>query len=130
VKAITGLGTTIDVILTNGRLAESQTIVLGGIQGPIVTQIRALLMPQPLKELRVKNQYKEFKEIEAAQGVKITGKELDKALAGSPLFVAYEEDEIEVLKVVYVLYVSLVDVGKSIVTTGIFRDMHTTILKC
>jgi translation initiation factor 5B len=124
VKAITGLGTTIDVILTNGRLAESQTIVLGGIQGPIVTQIRALLMPQPLKELRVKNQYKEFKEIEAAQGVKITGKELDKALAGSPLFVAYEEDEIEVLKVVYVLYVSLVDVGKSIVTTGIFRDMQ------
>ena len=123
-KAITGLGTTIDVILTNGRLAESQTIVLGGIQGPIVTQIRALLMPQPLKELRVKNQYKEFKEIEAAQGVKITGKELDKALAGSPLFVAYEEDEIEVLKVVYVLYVSLVDVGKSIVTTGIFRDMQ------
>ncbi len=98
-KAITGLGTTIDVILTNGRLAESQTIVLGGIQGPIVTQIRALLMPQPLKELRVKNQYKEFKEIEAAQGVKITGKELDKALAGSPLFVAHEEDEIEVLKV-------------------------------
>ena len=56
-------------------------------------------MPQPLKELRVKNQYKEFKEIEAAQGVKITGKELDKALAGSPLFVAYQEDEIEVLKV-------------------------------
>lgn len=103
VKAITGLGTTIDVILTNGRLAESQTIVLGGIQGPIVTQIRALLMPQPLKELRVKNQYKEFKEIEAAQGVKITGKELDKALAGSPLFVAYEEDEIEVLKVLYYL---------------------------
>ncbi|CAB3992362.1 eukaryotic translation initiation factor 5B [Paramuricea clavata] len=98
VKAITGLGTTIDVILTNGRLAESQTIVLGGIHGPIITQIRALLMPQPLKELRVKNQYKEFKEIEAAQGVKITGKELDKALAGSPLFVAYEEDEIEVLK--------------------------------
>jgi translation initiation factor 5B len=99
VKAITGLGTTIDVILTNGRLAESQTIVLGGIHGPIITQIRALLMPQPLKELRVKNQYEEFKEIEAAQGVKITGKELDKALAGSPLFVAYEEDEIEVLKV-------------------------------
>ena len=98
-KAITGLGTTIDVILTNGRLAESQTIVLGGIHGPIITQIRALLMPQPLKELRVKNQYEEFKEIEAAQGVKITGKELDKALAGSPLFVAYEEDEIEVLKV-------------------------------
>lgn len=98
------MGTTVDVILTNGRLSESQTIVLGGIEGPIVTQVRALLMPQPLKELRVKNQYATFKEIEAAQGVKITGKELDKALAGSPLFVAYQEDEIEVLKVLNKLF--------------------------
>lgn len=104
-KAITGLGTTVDVILTNGRLRESQTIVLGGIDGTIVTQVRALLMPEPLKELRVKNQYAMFKEIEAAQGVKITGKELDKALAGSPLFVAYQEDEIEVLKVLIVIII-------------------------
>ena len=35
----------------------------------------------------------------AAQGVKITGKDLEKALAGFPIFVAEKPDEVEVLKV-------------------------------
>lgn len=57
VKVIEGLGTTIDVVLLNGVLHVHDTIVLQGFNGPIVTQIRALLTPQPMKELRVKNEY-------------------------------------------------------------------------
>ncbi|NXG92075.1 IF2P factor, partial [Stercorarius parasiticus] len=98
VKALPGMGTTIDVILINGRLREGDTIIVPGVEGPIVTQIRGLLLPPPMKELRVKNQYEKHKEVVAAQGVKILGKDLEKTLAGLPLLVAYKEDEVPVLK--------------------------------
>ena len=45
VKVIEGLGTTIDVILVNGILNVGDTIVLSGFNGPIVSNIRALLTP-------------------------------------------------------------------------------------
>ncbi|KAI2668245.1 Eukaryotic translation initiation factor 5B [Labeo rohita] len=98
VKALPGMGTTIDVILINGVLREGETIIVPGVDGPIVTQIRGLLLPPPLKELRVKNQYEKHKEVSTAQGVKILGKDLEKTLAGLPLLVAHKEDEIPVLR--------------------------------
>ena len=57
VKVIEGHGTTIDVILVNGTLYVRDIIVLSGFNGPIVTTIRALLTPQPMKEMRVKGEY-------------------------------------------------------------------------
>lgn len=98
VKAIPGLGTTIDAILINGKLKEGDTMCLAGTDGPIVTQIRSLLMPQPMKELRVKNAYIEYKEILAAQGVKIAAKELEKAIAGLNLYVAQKPDEVDLCR--------------------------------
>ncbi|XP_068213213.1 eukaryotic translation initiation factor 5B-like [Palaemon carinicauda] len=98
VKTIQGHGTTIDVILVNGRLREGDTIILAGTEGPIVTQIRSLLLPKPLKEIRVKGQYDEVKEISAAQGVKIAARDLEKAIPGLSLKVAYHDDEVDIIK--------------------------------
>eukprot|EP00906_Rhabdomonas_costata_P002094 RCo003302 len=87
VKVVEGLGHTIDVILVNGELHEGDTILLGGLHGPIMTHIRALLTPPPLKEIRVKNEYVHHKSIRAAQGVKICAQDLEHAVAGSQLLV-------------------------------------------
>ncbi|KAL8617183.1 hypothetical protein ACOMHN_014353 [Nucella lapillus] len=96
VKALQSMGTTIDVILVNGRVMEGQTMVVAGTEGPIVTPIRGLLMPQPMRELRVKTKaYIPMKEVMAAQGVKIIAKDLEKALAGLPMYIAHDKDEIE-----------------------------------
>ncbi|XP_011881516.1 PREDICTED: eukaryotic translation initiation factor 5B [Vollenhovia emeryi] len=98
VKALPGLGTTIDCILVNGVLREGDTVIIAGTDGPIVTQIRSLLMPQPLKELRVKNAYIEHREVKAAQGVKIAAKDLEKSIAGLNMQVAQKPDEVDVMK--------------------------------
>lgn len=90
VKVIEGLGTTIDVILSNGVLRENDKIAICGMAGPIITNIRALLTPQPLRELRVKGQYVHNQEVKAALGVKISAPDLEKAIAGSALLVIRE----------------------------------------
>lgn len=97
VKVIEGLGTTIDVVLSNGVLNEGDRIVVCGLNGPIVTNVRALLTPQPLKEMRVKGSYVHHKQIKAAMGVKITAPDLEKAIAGSRLLVCGPDDDEEEL---------------------------------
>ena len=98
VKVIEGLGTTIDVVLVNGLLKVQDTIVLQGFNGPIVTQIRALLTPHPLKEMRVKAEYIHHQKIKGAMGIKISAPGLENALAGSELLIAKNETEIQAAK--------------------------------
>ncbi|WMV19558.1 hypothetical protein MTR67_012943 [Solanum verrucosum] len=105
VKVIEGHGTTIDVVLVNGVLHEGDQIVVCGMQawkspfyGPIVTSIRALLTPHPMKELRVKGTYLHHKKIKAAQGIKITAQGFEHAIAGTSLYVVGPDDDVEDIK--------------------------------
>ncbi|KAJ3567768.1 hypothetical protein NPX13_g6654 [Xylaria arbuscula] len=98
VKAIEGFGMTIDVILSNGILREGDRIVVCGVEGAITTNIRALLTPAVMKELRVKSQYVHNKEVKAAMGVKISAPGLEGAIAGSRLLVVGPDDDEEELE--------------------------------
>ncbi|KAK1570475.1 hypothetical protein Q3G72_002518 [Acer saccharum] len=98
VKVIEGHGMTIDVVLVNGVIHEGDQIVVCGLQGPIVTTIRALLTPHPMKELRVKGTYLHHREIKAAQGIKIAAQGLEHAIAGTGLYVVGSDDDLEDVK--------------------------------
>ena len=100
VKAVEGLGTTIDVILINGLITNQDYLVVCGTKGPIVTKVRALLTPRAMRELRVKNDYEKHKQIKAAMGIKISAQNLDTAVAGTNVLVYREKegDNLEELK--------------------------------
>lgn len=98
VKVIEGLGTTIDTILVNGRINEGDTIVVCTLDGPVVTTIRSLLTPHPMKEIRVKGEYIHHATMKAAMGVKICANGLEKAVAGTQIHVVGPDDDVEELK--------------------------------
>lgn len=96
VKEEPGLGTTIDVIIYDGILRRGDIIVVGGKNKPIVTKVRALLMPRPLQDMRAhEGKFISVEQVVAATGVKISAPDLDDVLAGSPIFVVPSQDRLE-----------------------------------
>ncbi|RLG59357.1 MAG: translation initiation factor IF-2 [Candidatus Hydrothermarchaeota archaeon] len=96
VKEERGLGTTIDVIIYDGKIKRGDLILLGSKEGVIQTKVRSLLKPKPLDEIRdPKHRFSHVSEAFAACGVKIAAPNLENALAGSPLRVIANKDEIE-----------------------------------
>ncbi len=86
VKEEKGLGITVDVIVYDGKLKVGDVIVIGGLEKPVVTKVRALLEPLPLVEMGEKKaKFKNVNEVFAAAGVKVSAPELDKVVAGMPL---------------------------------------------
>lgn len=89
VKDVKGLGTVIDTIIYDGTLKTNDTIVIGGIEEPIITKVRALLQLSPLSEMREKKaKFIPIKEAIAATGVRISAPELECAIAGMPVISA------------------------------------------
>lgn len=86
VKEDKGLGKTLDVILYDGALKVNDTLVIGGLEGPIVTRVKALFLPAPLQEMREKRtKFTSTKEIVAATGVKIVAPDIENVVSGMPL---------------------------------------------
>ena len=85
VKEEKGLGKTMDTIIYDGTLKVGDQIVVGTMQEPVVTKVKALFMPAPLTEIREKSKFKSVKEVNAANGVRIVAVEFGDATAGMPL---------------------------------------------
>ena len=91
VKDEQGFGATLDVVVYDGTIQEGDQIVVGGVNEPIVTEIRALLQPQPNAEIRVENRFERVESVAAAAGVKIAAPDLDEAMAGAPVRVVRDQ---------------------------------------
>jgi len=96
VKEETGLGMTINTIIYDGVLEKGDTIVVGGKEEPIVTKVRAALLPKPLDEIRdPRDRFSSVEEVPAAAGIKIAAPNLENALAGAPIYVVPSEDRLQ-----------------------------------
>lgn len=99
VKEEVGLGPTANVILLNGRIKQGNTIVVAKKDDIVATKAKVLLLPKPLDEMRdPRDKFMQVDEVSAAAGVKIASADLDGVLAGSPVYVANDEDDITNLK--------------------------------
>jgi len=85
VKDERGFGATVDTVVYDGVIRSGDTVVVGGQDEPIVTEVRALLRPQPLAEIRTEKQFEKVDAVGAAAGVKIAAPDLDRAMAGAPV---------------------------------------------
>ena len=86
VREEVGLGTTLNAIIYDGVLRAEDTIVIGGKEGPMSTKIRAILMPQPLDEIRdPRKRFNAITVVPAAAGIKIAAPEIEDAIPGAPL---------------------------------------------
>ncbi len=96
VKEEPGLGMTVNTIIYDGVLRKGDTIVIGGKEKPIVTKVRAVLLPKPLDEIRdPRDKFSSVDSVSAAAGIKIAAPDLHAALAGAPLYVVPSEEQTE-----------------------------------
>lgn len=93
VKESKGIGCCLDIIIYDGTLKVNDTLVIGGLEKPIVTKVRALFEPAPLAEMRdIKSKFQSVKEVFAAVGVRVSAPELQDVVAGMPVRSTTEKD--------------------------------------
>ncbi|WP_430503794.1 translation initiation factor IF-2 [Haloparvum sp. PAK95] len=98
VKEERGFGATVDAVVYDGKIETGDQIVVGGQADPIVTEIRALLQPKPLSEIRTQKEFEKVEEASAASGVKVAAPELESAMAGAPIRVVRDRPVDEVVE--------------------------------
>ncbi|MHA1732248.1 MAG: translation initiation factor IF-2 [Promethearchaeota archaeon] len=99
VKNEPGYGVTLDSLIYDGVLKKGDPVIFGGLDHPVNTRIRALLLPKPLDEIRdPRKKFDSVDELYAAAGVKILAADVESVVAGAPFRGYYSQaQEKEVL---------------------------------
>ena len=99
VKEEVGLGITANIILIDGTLRKSDSIVLATRDSTVTTKPKAILLPKPLDEMRdPRDKFRPVNEVYAAAGIKVASPELEGVLPGSPVYASSDESKIEEYK--------------------------------
>ena len=117
-----GLGQSANIILIDGSINKSDSIVVARRDTVIVTKPKAILLPKPLDEMRdPRDKFKPVEIVDAAAGLKIASPDLVDVLPGSTLYVASNEDDVK-------KYTKLIESEMK----SVFVDTETNgiILKC
>jgi translation initiation factor 5B len=117
-----GLGHSANVILIDGSIKKSDSIVVAKRDSVVVTKPKAILLPKPLDEMRdPRDKFKPVDQVYAAAGLKIASPDLEDVLPGSTLYVASNEEDIK-------KYTQLIESEMK----SVFVDTETNgiILKC
>ena len=90
-----GWGKTADVVLYDGVIKKGDLIITAGLEGPIVTRIKMIVMPKPLDEMKdPEDKFMFMNEVKAAAGIKIIADGLEHAIPGAPIFIIDDESKI------------------------------------
>ena len=85
VKKEKGQGKTMDVLIYDGVIHKGDDFIVGGLEKPIKSKVRALLIPKPLDEIRDPRQkFDSVEFVAAAAGIKILSPHIEDVVAGSP----------------------------------------------
>ncbi|MDE1830275.1 MAG: translation initiation factor IF-2, partial [Thaumarchaeota archaeon] len=94
VKEEVGLGVTANIILIDGTLRKTDSIVLAKRDSIVVTKPKAILLPKPLDEMRdPRDKFRPVNEVHAAAGIKIASPDLEGVLPGSPVYASSDESQ-------------------------------------
>ncbi len=122
VKEVVGLGTTIDTIIYDGVVKKNDYIIIAGKEN-IITKIKALLVPQPLRDIRTEKKFKNIDECRAAAGVKIVAPNLSGVVAGSLFRTIADKTEAE--KILKEMEKEKEEVEISVETDGLILNADT-----
>lgn len=94
VKTVEGLGLCIDAIIYDGIIRVNDTLVIAGLEKPLVTKVRGLFEPKQLSDMRdQKTKFQSMKQVVAAAGVRIAAPNIEEVIAGMPFISVVTQKE-------------------------------------